>query len=98
MAEGDEMSVIDRWKTQTAYECPECGALHRDCSGECHLECGDGLREVSVVAEHHLQGAVDLIRELREAGIYALGPHAEYEEHERWRRAAKHADTYLGGQ
>jgi hypothetical protein len=56
------------------------------------------LREVVRHERDNLRGAVDLIRELRAAGIDALGPHAEHEEHERWQQAAKRAHTYLGGQ
>lgn len=55
-------------------------------------------QKVEYVPASELRGAVDLIRELREAGIYALGPHAEHEEHERWRRAANQALDFLGGQ
>lgn len=40
-------------------------------------------------------GAVDLIRDLREAAIYAVGARSECDERERWDKAVRQADILL---
>lgn len=93
------MSLIERCPQRIACQLTWDGPVQR-LEIWCVLRDDDKPEEgeVEYVRADLHRGAVDLIRELRAAGIDALGPHAEHEEHERWRQVAKRAHTYLGGQ
>lgn len=79
-------------------------------AGEAALEYGAGrkatdafvlsriARAVVDALEADDRGAVSHIEALIDAGDDATSPHAEYEEHERWKAHVERARDFLGGQ
>lgn len=54
--------------------------------------------DVEYVPVDQLAGAVSHIEALIDAGDDATSPHAEYEEHARWKAHVERARDFLGGQ